>query len=191
MLRPAVRPGDGRIGSGVSFPGRACRPELPEGRIMGERTQIEWTDATWNPTTGCTKVSRACDNCHAHSLANGRLKDVYCGSIPFFRRRRQRQIRSPFDSGLIGSLNQARSSIRSHARARGRESEAAAHRCGCPLPSTPAGARQAQRRALLIEIYPRDGAHRAASTIRTEASSRLRTRVPLRLSVARGRLAVS
>ncbi|MGH9785722.1 MAG: DUF5131 family protein, partial [Terriglobia bacterium] len=24
---------------------------------MGDRSQIEWTDATWNPVTGCTKVS--------------------------------------------------------------------------------------------------------------------------------------
>ena len=24
---------------------------------MGQKSKIEWTDATWNPTTGCTKVS--------------------------------------------------------------------------------------------------------------------------------------
>ena len=29
---------------------------------------IEWTDATWNPTTGCTKVSSGCTNCYAESL---------------------------------------------------------------------------------------------------------------------------
>ena len=28
-------------------------------------TQIEWTDATWNPVTGCTKISKGCDNCYA------------------------------------------------------------------------------------------------------------------------------
>jgi protein gp37 len=49
---------------------------------MGDRTAIEWTDATWNPTTGCTKVSRGCDNCYAHSLANGRLKEVYLRRLP-------------------------------------------------------------------------------------------------------------
>ena len=36
---------------------------------MGDKTAIEWTDATWNPVTGCTKVSRGCDNCYAERLA--------------------------------------------------------------------------------------------------------------------------
>ena len=36
-------------------------------------TGIEWTDATWNPTTGCDRVSPGCDNCYALTLA-GRLK---------------------------------------------------------------------------------------------------------------------
>jgi protein gp37 len=36
---------------------------------MGEKTGIEWTDATWNPTTGCDRVSPGCDHCYAMSLA--------------------------------------------------------------------------------------------------------------------------
>ena len=32
---------------------------------MAEITTIEWTDATFNPWTGCTKVSPACDHCYA------------------------------------------------------------------------------------------------------------------------------
>lgn len=40
---------------------------------MGDKTGIEWTDATWNPTTGCDKVSPGCDNCYAMNLAK-RLK---------------------------------------------------------------------------------------------------------------------
>ena len=36
---------------------------------MGDKSAIEWTDATWNPVTGCTKVTRGCDNCYAERLA--------------------------------------------------------------------------------------------------------------------------
>lgn len=32
---------------------------------MAISTAIEWTDATWNPVTGCTKISAGCDNCYA------------------------------------------------------------------------------------------------------------------------------
>lgn len=32
-------------------------------------TRIEWADATWNPVTGCTKVSPGCDNCYAETFA--------------------------------------------------------------------------------------------------------------------------
>jgi len=40
---------------------------------MADRSSIEWTEATWNPTTGCDRVSRGCDNCYALTLAK-RLK---------------------------------------------------------------------------------------------------------------------
>ncbi len=36
---------------------------------MSDNSQIEWTDATWNPTTGCTKVSRGCDRCYAERFS--------------------------------------------------------------------------------------------------------------------------
>jgi len=36
---------------------------------MGDRTGIGWTEATWNPVTGCTEVSAGCDRCYAKSLA--------------------------------------------------------------------------------------------------------------------------
>jgi protein gp37 len=32
---------------------------------MAENSAIEWTDTTWNPVTGCTKISPGCDNCYA------------------------------------------------------------------------------------------------------------------------------
>ncbi len=44
---------------------------------MGIRTGIEWTDATWNPVTGCTKVTSGCDHCYAAVLAERRLREVY------------------------------------------------------------------------------------------------------------------
>ncbi|MGY6019547.1 DUF5131 family protein [Streptomyces spinosirectus] len=34
-----------------------------------QHTAIEWTDRTWNPVTGCTKVSPGCDNCYAETIA--------------------------------------------------------------------------------------------------------------------------
>lgn len=36
---------------------------------MSDKTKIEWTDATWNPVTGCTKVSTGCDHCYAETIA--------------------------------------------------------------------------------------------------------------------------
>jgi protein gp37 len=36
---------------------------------MSDRSSIEWTDATWNPVTGCTEVSPGCDNCYARTFA--------------------------------------------------------------------------------------------------------------------------
>lgn len=36
---------------------------------MAQDSAIEWTDATWNPVTGCTKISPGCKNCYAHRMA--------------------------------------------------------------------------------------------------------------------------
>jgi protein gp37 len=37
--------------------------------LMADNTGIEWTDATWNPVTGCTEVSPGCDRCYAKTFA--------------------------------------------------------------------------------------------------------------------------
>lgn len=37
------------------------------------QSSIEWTDATWNPTTGCTKISPGCKHCYAERMSK-RLK---------------------------------------------------------------------------------------------------------------------
>lgn len=36
---------------------------------MAANSRIEWTDATWNPVTGCTKISEGCENCYAFTFA--------------------------------------------------------------------------------------------------------------------------
>lgn len=41
--------------------------------VLGVSTSIEWTGETWNPTTGCDRVSSGCDRCYALTMA-GRLK---------------------------------------------------------------------------------------------------------------------
>ena len=36
---------------------------------MSVKTDIEWTDATWNPVRGCTKISPGCKHCYAEAFA--------------------------------------------------------------------------------------------------------------------------
>ncbi len=42
---------------------------------MADGTKIEWTDATWNPITGCSVVSPGCTNCYAMRLAGTRMRE--------------------------------------------------------------------------------------------------------------------
>ncbi len=42
---------------------------------MADGSAIEWTDATWNPVTGCTKITSGCDNCYAARFSE-RFRDV-------------------------------------------------------------------------------------------------------------------
>jgi protein gp37 len=44
---------------------------------MAAGSRIEWTNATWNPTTGCTRVSAGCDNCYAVRMSR-RLELIGC-----------------------------------------------------------------------------------------------------------------
>jgi len=41
---------------------------------MATATKIEWTESTWNPVTGCTRVSEGCRNCYAERLTATRLR---------------------------------------------------------------------------------------------------------------------
>jgi protein gp37 len=51
---------------------------------MGDKSKIEWCDATWNPVTGCTPVSEGCENCYAKRLA-GRFPQIHGRYIPVDR----------------------------------------------------------------------------------------------------------
>lgn len=58
---------------------------LDDRRDDDEMTTIEWTDATWNPATGCTKVSQGCKNCYAervfprvYAKTGRKFTDVLC-----------------------------------------------------------------------------------------------------------------
>ena len=51
---------------------------------MAVNSKIEWTESTWNPTTGCTKISDGCQNCYAekmakrlHAMGNKRYKNGF------------------------------------------------------------------------------------------------------------------
>jgi protein gp37 len=44
-----------------------------EEKIMAQTSSIEWTESTWNPVTGCTKISAGCAHCYAERMAK-RLK---------------------------------------------------------------------------------------------------------------------
>lgn len=56
-------------------------PTSPGGTLP-DRSEIEWTDATWNPTTGCTPVSAGCDHCYAERLSKRLLATTYRSRLP-------------------------------------------------------------------------------------------------------------
>ena len=57
---------------------------------MGIQSSIEWTGSTWNPVTGCTKLSAGCHNCYAERMAR-RLQAMGQSNYP--RRPRKHQAR--------------------------------------------------------------------------------------------------
>ena len=46
---------------------------------MGEQTAISWTDHTFNPWIGCTKISAGCAHCYAETLMDKRMGKVQWG----------------------------------------------------------------------------------------------------------------
>jgi protein gp37 len=49
---------------------------------VGDHSGIQWTDATWNPTAGCTRVSAGCDHCYAFQLHDQRHAAYLAGRFP-------------------------------------------------------------------------------------------------------------
>jgi len=54
---------------------------------MGAKSKIEWTDATWNPLRGCSRVSEGCRNCYAEKMA---YRSAPCCPCADFRQCRKR-----------------------------------------------------------------------------------------------------
>lgn len=50
--------------------------------MSSTHTAIEWTDAVWNPMTGCTQISAGCDHCYAKLVAERRTRVVYLRKDP-------------------------------------------------------------------------------------------------------------
>jgi protein gp37 len=48
-------------------------------QVVAENSKIEWTDHTWNPWMGCTKVGAPCDNCYAEDMMDRRYGRVQWG----------------------------------------------------------------------------------------------------------------
>ncbi len=69
ILRPHSNssPEPGIVASFVPLAFSCIFPEW--GSEVAQTSSIEWTDATWNPVTGCTKIGPGCDNCYAERFA--------------------------------------------------------------------------------------------------------------------------
>jgi protein gp37 len=50
--------------------------------MSSTHTAIEWTDAVWNPMTGCTQISAGCDHCYAKIVAERRTRSQYLRRAP-------------------------------------------------------------------------------------------------------------
>lgn len=71
---------------------------------MSDSSSIEWTEATWNPVTGCTKVSTGCKNCYAERMAarlramgqhryrNGFVPTIHYDSLEIPKRWKRRRV---------------------------------------------------------------------------------------------------
>ena len=59
-----------------------------------DKTKIRWTDRTWNPVTGCTKISPGCGRCYAHRIAEQR-RGTAAFPVGFDIQLRRHKVRDP------------------------------------------------------------------------------------------------
>lgn len=60
------------VSAGHSYLSQSVASDIHQGSVltnMSDNSKIEWTDATWNPVRGCTKVSPGCAHCYAETFA--------------------------------------------------------------------------------------------------------------------------
>ena len=74
---------------------------------MSEHSTIEWTDATWNPVRGCTKITPGCDHCYAETFAE-RFRGVQGPSV----RARFRSEARTAEAGRAAALENAQDDLR-------------------------------------------------------------------------------
>ena len=60
------------------------------------KSNIEWTDLVWNPTTGCNKVSAGCKNCYAKTVHDNRHKAFKAGKLQNLK-----QYSVPFETVML------------------------------------------------------------------------------------------
>src|SRR3981081_1464461 len=65
---------------------------------MSGKSAIQWTNMSWNPVTGCTRVTNGCENCYAFALHDMRHEayESYQGIYPKTGRPMPRQYAKPF-----------------------------------------------------------------------------------------------
>lgn len=63
---------------------------------MGANSKIDWTDATWNPVVGCTRISTGCEHCYAERLVASRLS-----TLPRYRGLAERTAHGPQWTGQV------------------------------------------------------------------------------------------
>lgn len=49
---------------------------------MSDKSEIQWTDATWNPSTGCTKIAPECANCYIERTPPFRMAGRKFSQLP-------------------------------------------------------------------------------------------------------------